>query len=78
MRLEELLGLRWEDVELDYKYLTIVRTVTRPKNNGYHIDTPKSKRSARTVPIVSAVDALLRPHKNGAAHSLWQRTMVLR
>lgn len=49
MRREEILGLRWEDVQLDERYATISRAVTYPDNHRPHVDTPKSKSSYRTI-----------------------------
>ncbi len=61
IRLEELLGLRWEDIDLDKRYCTIKRAVTHPKNNHYHIDTPKTEDSKRTVPLTLPLVDILQP-----------------
>lgn len=49
MRPEEVYGLRWEDVHLEYSYAQVVRAVTYPKNSKPHIGAPKTERSSRTV-----------------------------
>lgn len=53
MRREEILGLRWEDINFEQQYLTVSRAVTYPNGNEPHVDTPKSKKSARTVLLVT-------------------------
>ena len=66
MRQGELLGLRWEDVDLDGQSLRIRRTLTRKGNDSggsYGVGEPKTKKSRRTVRLTErAVDAL-RSHR---------------
>ena len=61
IRLEELLGLMWDDVDLDNRFLIVKRAVTHPKNNHYHVDTPKSVDSKRTIPLPLPLVDILRP-----------------
>ena len=67
MRCGELLGLRWEDVDLDAAPPTIRvrRTITRKGNGGsYTFGEPKTKNSRRTIRLTpKAVEAL---HKHRA------------
>ena len=52
MRPEEIRGLRWEDADLDGRFFKVSRAVTFcGKNRHVVVDTPKTKRSARTVYI---------------------------
>jgi len=46
LRVEELLALRWGSIDLKARLLRVVETVY----DG-HFDQPKTKRSARTIPI---------------------------
>lgn len=48
LREGELLGLRWQDLDLDRKTITITGTLSR---DGEWIGSPKTKSSARTIPI---------------------------
>ena len=58
MRRGELLGLKWEDVDLDDSTVRVRRTLTR-KGTGYVLGEPKTKKSRRTVMLTPrAVDAL--------------------
>jgi integrase len=61
MRRSELLALRWEDVDLDGRVLTVTGSVVRLKAQGLvRQDTTKSG-GARSVPLPQfAVDALQR------------------
>jgi len=60
MRRGELLGLKWDDVDLDGRTVRIRRTLTR-KGTGYVLGDPKTKNSRRTVRLtLQAVEALRR------------------
>ncbi len=61
IRREELLGLRWEDLNFDKRYGRIVRAVTYPGNNKPHVDTPKTSSSHRTFPLPQSVVNVLKP-----------------
>lgn len=52
LRLGELCGLRWEDIDLSVKRIKIRRTIQKI-NNDFHIDTPKTLNSERIIPIPS-------------------------
>lgn len=59
MRLGEVLGLKWEDIDYINKLLTVKRTVNRLKNYDANIstktaiviNTPKTETSARVIPL---------------------------
>lgn len=61
MREGELLGLRWRDIDLAASSLTVAHTLTHDRQHRLVLDTPKTARSRRTLPLTSgAVDALVR------------------
>jgi integrase len=62
MRRGEVLGVRWEDVDTDDRRLTIRRTLT---SVGYQLieGPPKTKRSARTLPLDASTTAALCAHR---------------
>ena len=56
IRPEEIRGLTWDDVNLDERYMEIVRAVTYTgRNRAVTIDTPKTDNSCRTVFIPDAL-----------------------
>jgi integrase len=80
LREGELLGLRWQDVDLEGDTLCVRQQLSRTKKDGLCFTTPKSPRSRRSIKLTrSAVDALKR-HKaaqNGERlrlGTLWQDT----
>ena len=65
LRQGELLGLKWEDVDLEGGTLQVRRTLTTAKG-GPVLSTPKTKGSRRPVKLTqSAVEAL-------RSHLQWQ------
>lgn len=63
MRQGELLGLRWEDVDLERGSLVVRRSLSRlPGKRGtrYVLTEPKTDRSRRTVPLLPEVVTVLR------------------
>jgi integrase len=64
LRLGELLGLRWQDVDLQAGTLSVRRTLARDGRGGWTMAEPKSTRSRRTIPLPGlAVDALRRQRR---------------
>lgn len=51
LRREELLALRWEDVDTIRRTVSIRRAVKISRDGGYTIDTTKNTSSVRTLPI---------------------------
>ena len=49
LRLEEVLGLKWEDVDREHMRLYICRAVTHPTRNMPEVKMPKTKASIRTI-----------------------------
>lgn len=63
MRKEEILGLRWEDVNWEDGTAHIVRAVTYAQKSTPTVSTPKTKNSARYVILVQPVMDVLTPLK---------------
>ena len=59
LRLEEVLGLRWEDVDFDNELLHIVRAVTHPNRNQPEVKEPKTEQSKRIIGLSKAASAYL-------------------
>ncbi len=63
LRRSEMGGLRWEDINLDGPSLTVAQTLIRKSLDGKQIwitSEPKSRTSARTLPIPAPAVAILR------------------
>lgn len=65
MRLGELLGLKWSDVDLDAGRLSIRRTLQRQRVGGLTLCEPKTAQSRRTVELSRKAIAALREHRTG-------------
>ena len=61
LRQGELLGLKWEDVDLKSSLICVRRTLTRHKGRLL-LGEPKTKRSRRTVRLTEAAVEALRGH----------------
>jgi integrase len=71
LRLGELLGLRWSDVDLDGRSLVVRRSMAKADGGGYQLAEPKTARSRRTVILPAvAVDGLRREKARQAAARL--------
>lgn len=62
MRQGEVLGLRWQDVDLERKVLHITQTLQLDENYAVTFGAPKSEASQRTIPLVPLIEARLRLH----------------
>jgi integrase len=62
LRLGELLGLRWEDVDLDAAILAVRQNSVRV-DGELRYQPPKTRRSRRTLPLPAPVVTALREHK---------------
>ncbi len=63
LRKGELLALKWENVDLDANELSVVGTLKRGKGVGLYIDTPKTARATRTIPIPLRCSRALTAHR---------------
>ena len=76
----ELLGLEWKDIDLNGGLVSVRRAAYQSKELGHYTDTPKSKRSLRTLKLpLEVLDMLTRyrDHQSAYAASLgdkWQDT----
>lgn len=74
LRLGELLGLSWDDIDIDARQLTVRRTLARTYSGGrggYDFAEPKTKRSRRTVMLPAlAIEALRRQKARQATAQL--------
>lgn len=68
LRRAELLGLRWQDVDLDGHTITIRQTSNYLPGKGVYVSTPKTTTSARPLPISTAAIMLLLEYR------AWQDT----
>ncbi len=73
MRQGELLGLRWEDVDLDATRLVVRRALQRQNEAGLVFVEPKTSRSRRTIVLSQRAVAALRRHRT---RQLEQRLLV--
>ena len=64
MRMEEILGLRWEDIDFQDNWINIQRAVVHPKRNQPEIKDTKSKTSKRRIPLPDEVKKVLKPRHN--------------
>jgi integrase len=67
MRQGELLGLRWDDVDLDRATLSVTATAQRSLRFGMQVAEPKTARSRRRVALADAAVDALRRHKSAQA-----------
>ena len=63
MRRSELMGLRWSDLDLQGFTLTLRRGLHWVKGQGFIFTEPKTKKSARTIPLPPSVAMALRVHQ---------------
>ena len=62
MRRGEVLGLRWEDIDLDKGFIEVRRNATYPHNQAT-VTTPKTVNGFRSLPIYAQLLDLLAPIK---------------
>jgi len=73
LRIGEICGLKWLDIDLNKSILTVRSTVQRiSTNNGtkLHIDTPKTYSSKRSIPIPDFIAELLKTIKSAPENYL--------
>ena len=63
MRRGELIGLKWQDIDLEERTLYIRRTVDRITKNGYVESEPKTAQSRRKVMLPLFVVEVLKQHR---------------
>jgi integrase len=70
MRRGELLGLRWSDVDLDARTLSVARTLSRGKTSRLEVGEPKTAAGRRRVALPAAAVLRLRRHQT-RQKSVW-------
>ncbi|TFJ93635.1 site-specific integrase [Lentibacillus salicampi] len=68
MRMGEILGLRWKDIDLDNGTIHIVQAMIR-MGGSYYFDEPKTKGAKRQISITDDVIEALKEHKNDQEYS---------
>lgn len=63
MRQGELLGLKWEDVNLEGSTLQVRRTLSTATGGGFSFGAPKTAKSRRSIKIPELALASLRRHR---------------
>jgi integrase len=63
IRRGELLGLRWQDVDLDNARLRVERSLEETRAEGLRFKSPKTKHGRRTISMPGAAVAELRKHR---------------
>ena len=62
LRRSELLGLRWEDVDLQKSTLSVVRSLHQLRGGKYIFSEPKTKRSRRQIALSPSLAIVLWEH----------------
>jgi integrase len=62
MRRSEMLGLRWQDVNLDAGQVTIEQALEETRARGIRVKGPKTKHGRRTISLPAHLVAELRQH----------------
>lgn len=63
LRRSEVCGLRWSDVDLEARRLTVVRTLVETSRHGVVVSEPKTRGSRRSVSFSSRTEEVLREHR---------------
>lgn len=81
LRVGEMCGLMWGDIDFEKSILTVRRTVQRIRNNkhGTRIiaDTPKSHSSRRSIPIPTFIMKLLQDSRSTDNHYILFNSTVI-
>lgn len=63
MRIGEIIGLQWSDVDFKNREIHITHTMSFISGKGQYLDTPKSKASQRTIPMIESAYTLLKEQR---------------
>jgi integrase len=63
MRRDELLGLTWDDIDLERGALAVRRTLGHGKGGTWEIGQPKTKSGRRSIALPASCVAALRKHR---------------
>lgn len=68
LRVGEICGLKWSDIDFEKSILTVRRTVQRIRTGAHGtkliVDTPKSRTSQRSIPIPAFIMEILRKFRS--------------
>jgi len=59
MRIAELMGLSWENVDFDTGYIYVKRALAHIKRGGWDFTSPKSEAGERKIPMTAEIRAIL-------------------
>lgn len=59
MRIDEILGLMWDDVDFANKCVHVRHNLCRTPARGFYIETPKTAASLRDIPLTTEAAAIL-------------------
>lgn len=60
LRNGELRGLQWSDIDFKNRIIHVNHTLVYTKEQGYYLDTPKTKTSKRDIPMIDQCYILLK------------------
>jgi integrase len=63
IRRSELLGLQWNDLDLDMALMTIRRSLVRLQNGTYVTEEPKTSSGTRTLDLAPSTCLMLKEHR---------------
>ncbi|TGE34331.1 tyrosine-type recombinase/integrase [Desulfosporosinus sp. Sb-LF] len=63
LRLGEVLGLRWQDIDFRKKTINIVQALVRTKSKGLIMENPKTEKSKRLLPIPNEIAVAIQLHR---------------
>ncbi|KGK85491.1 hypothetical protein DP73_18485 [Desulfosporosinus sp. HMP52] len=63
LRLGEVLGLRWKDIDFREKTINVVQALVRTKSEGLILESPKTEKSKRLLPIPKEIAVATRLHR---------------
>lgn len=65
LRVGEIGGLQWSDIDFENKFLNVQRTMLQdPQKGGFFFGEPKTKKSRRKVPLTNEAISILQDQKN--------------
>ena len=63
IRRGELMGLQWQDIDIDNMTVEIMRNITYTPKGGVVANTPKTENSIRIIPLIPVVTDMLRKYQ---------------